>query len=507
MTRKKGIGAWTAKGMLIFICSLLIAMGYGSLAMAATEQEGNNHPDYANLISVGVETYGRISNSDDLDYYQFSIDSAGYFNVTFKHEYIDSSFIYWNFSVYDSQQNLLFSRQSAGSNTIYNTAYIGVPAGTYYIRIASGSGWSSDAAYNLKVNYKEASNWEREGNDSFYRSDSISANTDVYGTIITSDDQDFYKVTIPYDGCISLTFKHEYVDSDRDYWRVRLYNESQYVYYDRLIRGSSTISNLPSVGVKAGTYYLRIEEGDFGWSSATYHFNLNYTVDSRWETEFNDSFSSADFIRTGNKIHGSLMMEDDEDFYQFNVVTPGKFRLDFEHQYTDSSSNYWNIVLYNAFNQEMANWHFRGNSSSTYAEGVSLAKGTYYIRIRPDYYYWSTPYSFKVTVKSQSAKKVTKINLNKTAESVVLGKTLRLSASISPSDAANKQVRWKSSNKNVATVSSNGLVRSKGYGTATITCTAKDGSGKKASCKITVCPGKGEFSNVRYSGTNDLGKF
>ena len=54
------------------------------------------------------------------------------------------------------------------------------------------------------------------------------------------------------------------------------------------------------------------------------------------------------------------------------------------------------------------------------------------------------------------------------------------------SNAANKVVTWKSSNTKVATVNSRGKVTAKSPGAATITCTAKDGSGKKATCKITV---------------------
>ena len=45
---------------------------------------------------------------------------------------------------------------------------------------------------------------------------------------------------------------------------------------------------------------------------------------------------------------------------------------------------------------------------------------------------------------------------------------------------------WKSSNTKVATVTSKGVVKAKKAGTVTITATAKDGSGKKATCKVTV---------------------
>lgn len=82
--------------------------------------------------------------------------------------------------------------------------------------------------------------------------------------------------------------------------------------------------------------------------------------------------------------------------------------------------------------------------------------------------------------------KVSKIALNKTGATLMKNETLDLKATVTPSNAANKAVTWKSSNTKVATVNSRGKVIAKSPGTATITCTAKDGSGKKATCKITV---------------------
>ena len=89
-----------------------------------------------------------------------------------------------------------------------------------------------------------------------------------------------------------------------------------------------------------------------------------------------------------------------------------------------------------------------------------------------------------------SVVKVTKITLNKTTASVGKGKTMQLTATVTPTNATNKAVTWKSSNTKIATVSSTGKVTAKAAGTVTITCTAKDGSGKKATCKVTVIESK-----------------
>lgn len=92
----------------------------------------------------------------------------------------------------------------------------------------------------------------------------------------------------------------------------------------------------------------------------------------------------------------------------------------------------------------------------------------------------------KVKVQTPSEIKVNKITLNKTTASVTKGKTLQLTATVAPGNATKKEVKWSTSNKNVAMVSTSGLVTAKSAGTATITCTAQDGSGVKATCKITV---------------------
>jgi hypothetical protein len=83
--------------------------------------------------------------------------------------------------------------------------------------------------------------------------------------------------------------------------------------------------------------------------------------------------------------------------------------------------------------------------------------------------------------------KVSSVKLNKSSLTLSVDKTATLKATVTPS-TANKSVSWKSSNSNVATVNSNGTVKAIGVGKATITCTAKDGSGKKSTCTVYVAP-------------------
>ena len=94
----------------------------------------------------------------------------------------------------------------------------------------------------------------------------------------------------------------------------------------------------------------------------------------------------------------------------------------------------------------------------------------------------STPTPSPTTVK------VTDIVVNPSdGVSLVAGATQQMTATVKPDDAANKTVKWSSSNNTVATVDENtGLVTAVKAGTATITAAAQDGSNVKGECQVTV---------------------
>ena len=81
---------------------------------------------------------------------------------------------------------------------------------------------------------------------------------------------------------------------------------------------------------------------------------------------------------------------------------------------------------------------------------------------------------------------VSDITLNQTEAEMVVGENLQLSATIAPENATNKSVTWSSTNETVAIVDESGMVTAVGSGTCQIKAAANDGSGKTASCLITV---------------------
>lgn len=80
---------------------------------------------------------------------------------------------------------------------------------------------------------------------------------------------------------------------------------------------------------------------------------------------------------------------------------------------------------------------------------------------------------------------VTGVTLDKSELSLIRREEATLTATVEPQNADNPRVSWKSSNTDVATVSTKGVVTGVGTGTATITVTTADG-GFTAKCTVTV---------------------
>lgn len=90
----------------------------------------------------------------------------------------------------------------------------------------------------------------------------------------------------------------------------------------------------------------------------------------------------------------------------------------------------------------------------------------------------------RVEIKNAEVK-VSKLTV-KGRKTMKAKKSQKLKLTVLPENASNKKVKWKSSNKKIATVNAKGKVKAKAKGTVKITATAKDGSKTKAVFTIKV---------------------
>ena len=79
---------------------------------------------------------------------------------------------------------------------------------------------------------------------------------------------------------------------------------------------------------------------------------------------------------------------------------------------------------------------------------------------------------------------VTDIKINENVTSMKEGESQKLTATITPDNATDKNITWKSSDESIATVSATGEVVAKKYGTVDITATSANG--KTSTIKINI---------------------
>ena len=110
----------------------------------------------------------------------------------------------------------------------------------------------------------------------------------------------------------------------------------------------------------------------------------------------------------------------------------------------------------------------------------------------------------QVTVKAKTAPviSVTEVTLNESAKTIKVGETFTIIQTVLPENATNKNVTWKSSNEEVATVIG-GIVTAIGEGETLITVTTIDGN-KTATCKVIVEKNVINVERVSLNKNNEI---
>jgi len=85
-----------------------------------------------------------------------------------------------------------------------------------------------------------------------------------------------------------------------------------------------------------------------------------------------------------------------------------------------------------------------------------------------------------------SADSPKKISLSKTSKTVYIGQKYKLKVKSVTPKKADTSVKWKTSDKKIASITSDGVVEGKKKGTVTITAVSKSNSKIKAKCKVTI---------------------
>ena len=308
----------------------------------------------------------------------------------------------------------------------------------------------------------------------------------TYGSITSSNSNDYYKFTLSSSGKISLNV-NAYIQCSAYYIYDANYKEI-WKSTDRYWNNTTEIMILnENIDLTSGTYYLLVTKGSAHWYSTIGNYNFKITFTSANESfketqgSINSSFNSANSIYLNTQYKGQIAYNDDKDYYKFTLPSSGKISLNV-NAYIQCSAYY----IYDANYKEIWKSTDRYWNNTTEImilnENIDLTSGTYYFLVAKGSAYWySTTGNYNFTISSGNAP--TSVKLNKTSLTLGVGETYTLTKSVTPSNASTSYT-WSSSNTSVATVDSNGKVTAKKTGTANIT--VKTSNGKTATCKVTV---------------------
>lgn len=270
-------------------------------------------------------------------------------------------------------------------------------------------------------------------------------------------------------------------------------HNAQLKYDFKAAKGTTYVFRLKAKKVSgSGTIQAIMQHNSDGFEQQ--HF-FDKDVSESWaiyEGEVTANRSDYDVIMINYGKCGEVWIDDIE--FGVKAVAP-KFTIDLNPPYTVGEGGTLDLTV-EASGTPAPTYQWYSNTTNNTAEATPIdgattasysvpttAQGTtYYYCVATNSQGSATSTIAEVTVTGPVS--ATGVTLNRRSASVKQGRSITLTATVEPSDAANRNVRWSSSDESVATVN-NGVVTGVAPGNAKITVTTEDGK-HTASCTVTV---------------------
>lgn len=431
---------------------------------SAWESEPNDDVSTADILKLNTLINGKLMTYEDEDFYRFTLTENGKIDLIFEHN-AESSSDSWKINLLNDNRQELASFESRLNQKTSSLKNIGLPKGTYYIKISSYASSIQDKPYQLTVNYTKTNAWESEYNDDISVADPINLNTVINGKLMSDSDVDYYRFTLPADGKINIDFGHS-EGIGAEYWTIDLLTDDavEIAAFDSSMIQKTT--KLSDIGLPKGNYYIKVRTF-YLLTDTPYTIKVNYTKTTVWEKEFNNSISAANSAKIGTKYYGKIMDSADEDCYKINISSNNDYFLEFWHKAFKNPYSQWTIGIRDKNNLTVSGLTSLANDAYVY-DSVHLPKGTYYINIYGTFLESSekVPYHFKIDKKGMKVGVSTK-TLN-------LGDTFKMNAVSTPASS----ITYTVGNNKIAKVDSTGKVTALGYGNTYVTAKSKYGSAK-----------------------------
>jgi hypothetical protein len=232
--------------------------------------EFNNNFNQAKSIDFGVSTQATIRSHGDVDYFKFNNTTTGVLEVNIP-EVPDGIYMYVR--VYDTNNDnslLKLAEGDSGESIVFDVGPFGI--GEHFIEIRAWSNGSSADTYNLIINWDTSD--ENEVNNSFSQATSINLSEIKKGTIRSSYDVDFYKVTTTQAGVLKVSIP-EVPDGIYMYAAIYATNNDNSSVGSGQGDSGQNLTLQSNTMLEPGTHYVKLWAWSNGSSPDTYELTIN----------------------------------------------------------------------------------------------------------------------------------------------------------------------------------------------------------------------------------------
>ena len=344
---------------------------------------------------------------------------------------------------------------------------------TYYICVRAYG--SNTGNFSLRVDYTTSSSSGNDnsddGSNDMSTAITLPLSTYVSGSIECPCAEKWYRFTASNSNASQYTI---YTSGSLDTVGY-LYNSNGTLITSNDDSGANMNFSITRSLTYGATYYLKVKA--YGSNTGSYNVRVDYQTSSA-EPDDNDcsnEMSSAINLGLNSWQGGEICCPGAEIWYKFTPSTTAYYTI-----YTVGSLDTYGY-LYDSNGTELDHDDDDGSSLNFKMVQRLTANQTYYIKAKA---FGNNTGYFSIAVTSTVF--VESVSINQSYVHLDKGKTANLTATVSPSYATNKTLRWETGDASVATVNQNGVVTARGAGTTCICAYSQDGSNKSSCCEVSV---------------------
>ena len=492
---------------------------YGTITCSVIdpdEHEPNGTWQTAAALSEDVAESFTMPASNDTDFFKFTVTeknqtvelalnhpnpSGVYLGLYSEDDYINKG---------DAAERMTYWELGQGPHTVRRTLE---NEGTYYVRLYTYSTTYFDS--DATISYRLIEPDEHENNNTWDKATALSEEVDEPFTLPANNDYDWFCFTTDKnDQTVELTLN---VPNGGGVDRIYLYSGTE---LNNKGYNNSTITCGQIEGVYSGTktqrymlgaadtYYIRLTA-----DGENYVFDADATVSYRLigtdAYERNNDWQTATVLRPQTPVTVTLPARSDYDYFKLDTpLTVGDQVTVTVSSRSDGESV---EVNWRWKTENVSNLQGTGYNWTTFSPSNRSKAFTFTVNNDGDWYVYLTPYysgkwlsqpvtvSYRVTRQNTPVTDVSISPMEDGSITLFEGRTLGLTAVITPTYASNQSVTWTSSNTAAVTIDEYGNLTAVAPGTSTVTVTTADGN-KTASCTVTVAPA------IRVTGVTVNGK-